>query len=70
MGVMNSGMEALIVQYSSWTQFDMRIQGELIQYSQETLQYKNIYKYKLQMIYSRNYTGTPTHLLAQFLQIP
>ena len=40
------------------------------EYSQETLQNKNIYKHKSQMIYSRNYTGTPTHLLVQFLQIP
>ena len=39
-------------------------------YSQETLQNKNIHKYKPQMIYSGNYTGTPTHLLAQFLQNP
>ena len=39
-------------------------------YCQETLQNKNIHKYKLQMIYFRNYTGTPIHLLAQFLQIP
>ena len=39
-------------------------------YSQETLQYKNIPKYKSQMIYFRNYTGTPSHLLAQFLQNP
>ena len=31
---------------------------------------KNIHKYKLQIIYFRNYTGTPTDLLAQFLQIP
>ena len=41
-----------------------------IRYSQETVQNKNIHKYKPQMIYFRNYTGTPTHLLAQFLQNP
>ena len=35
-------------------------------YSQETLQNKNIHKYKLQMVYFTNYTGTPTYLLVQF----
>ena len=38
-------------------------------YSQKTLQNKNIHKYKIQMIYFWNYTGTPAHLLAQFLEI-
>ena len=38
-------------------------------YSQEFLQKKNIHKYKIQMVYFTNYTGTPTYLLVQFLQI-
>ena len=44
--------------------------GRYSRYSQENLQNKNIHEYKPQMIYSRNYTGTPMQLLAQFLQIP
>ena len=51
----------------SWNKEDSRYNLEFDWYSQETLQNKNIHEYKLQMIYSRNYTGTPTHLLAQFL---
>ena len=76
MGVMKSGMEALIVQYSySWSldtsdTLELNNTVTVDRYSQETLQYKNIHKYKAQMIYFRNCTGTPTHLLAQFLQVP
>ena len=54
-----------------WIQLiDEYVQLRKCKYSQETLQNKNIHKYKLQMIYFRDNTRTPTHLLAQFLQIP
>ena len=76
MGVMNSGIEALIVQCSySWsldTSDTLELDNTVTfdRYSQETLQCKNIHKYKPQMIYFRNCTVTPTHLLAQFLRVP
>ena len=58
-----------------WRQFDTRYS----RYNRVTVEYrctdtvkklqnKNIHKYKLQMIYFKNYTGTPTHLL-EFLEV-